>query len=112
MKVPGRQVPVLPARERVGRSNEQQPDPDNWRTWRREGDRLFPPPGTTGEQSIVGMHAFSLAVWGVDPARPRRDHRNVIGVLEKIDGKYVQLSFGRVMNGKRIDIRVRGGCRT
>jgi hypothetical protein len=57
------------------------------------------------------MQEFSLAVWGVDPSRPHKDRRNVIGVLKKVDGEYVQVSFGRVVDGRRIDIRVRGGCR-
>jgi hypothetical protein len=60
---------------------------------------------------MQAMQEFSLAVWGVDPSRPYKDRRNVIGVLKKVDGEYVRVSFGRVVDGRRIDIRVRGGCR-
>jgi hypothetical protein len=48
---------------------------------------------------------------GIDPDGSRKSRRNVIRVLKKVDGRYEQVSFGRVVDGKRIDIRVRGGCR-
>ena len=60
---------------------------------------------------MIAMQEFSFACWGYDPNRPRTSRRNVIRVLKMIDGRYRQVSYGRVVNGKRIDIRVRGGCR-
>lgn len=87
------------------------PDPDDWRTWRRDGRRLFPPEGTTAAQSWAGVDAYSLARWGFTPGRPPKDRRNVVRVLKQIDGRYVQVSFGRVVDGRKIDIRVHGGCR-
>ena len=87
------------------------PDPNDWRTWRRDGRRLFPPPGTTWAQSIVGMQGLFRAKRGIDPAKARKINRNVIRVLKQVDGKYVQVSFARVVDGRKIDVRVRGGCR-
>jgi len=86
-------------------------DPNDWRTWPRDGRRLLPPPGATSSYCIQAMHEFSDAVWAVNPNRPRKNRRNVIRVLKEVDGRYVQVSYGRVVDGKRIDIRVRGGCR-
>ncbi|HEX8693228.1 MAG TPA: hypothetical protein VF746_12450 [Longimicrobium sp.] len=86
-------------------------DPYDWRTWPRDGRRLFPPPGAANAQIFAGMCAFSAARWGFDPDRPRKDRRNIIRVLNKVDGRYVQVNFGRLVNGREIDIRVRGGCR-
>jgi hypothetical protein len=87
------------------------PDPNDWRTWPREGTRLFPPPGTTPEQAFAGTHAFSLARWGVDPQRPRKSRRNVIRVLKKIDGRYQQVMFARSTPRALVNVRVYGGCR-
>jgi hypothetical protein len=86
-------------------------DPNDWRTWPRDGRRLLPPAEATGSYCVTAVCEFSAAVWGVDLSRPRKSRRNVIRVLKQVDGRYVQRSFGRVVNGKRIDIRVRGGCR-
>jgi hypothetical protein len=87
------------------------PDPNDWRTWPRDGRRLFPPPVTTEAQILAGMCAFAAAKWGIDPNRPRKDRRSIIRVLKKVDDRYVQVNFGRVVNGRRVDVRVRGGCR-
>ena len=86
-------------------------DPNDWRTWPRDGRRLLPPPEATQAYCTAAMHEFSAAVWGVNPNRPLRDRRNVIRVLKRVDGRYEQVSFDRVVDGKRIAIRVRGGCR-
>lgn len=86
-------------------------DPNDWRTWRRDGDRLIPPPGTTASQSVAAVCAFSAARWGIDPDRHGKDRRNGLRVLRKVEGGYEQISFGRVVNGRAVEIRVRGGCR-
>lgn len=75
-------------------------DPNDWRTWPREGRRLFPPLGTTAEQAIAATDGFSLACWGIDPEKPRKDRRNVIRVLKKMDGGYVQVRYDRVVDGR------------
>ena len=87
------------------------PDPNDWRTWRRDGIRLFPPPGTTAEQGMEGMMAFSLARRGIDPARPRKWRRNIMRVLKKIDGRYQEIRFAHATERGLVDIRVRGGSR-
>jgi hypothetical protein len=87
------------------------PDPNDWRTWERDGIRLFPPNGATSHQAFVGWQAYCLAHWGVDPEKPLKDRRNVAGVQRQVDGKYVMVRFARVVSGKPIDVRVRGGCR-
>ena len=86
-------------------------DPNDWRTWPRDGRRLLPPPEATESYCMIAMQEFSWACWGYSPERPPKDRRNVIRVLKQVDGRYEQVSFGRVVDGKRIDIRVRGGCR-
>jgi hypothetical protein len=92
-------------------SERREADPGDWRTWPRDGVRLIPPPGTTASQSVAAVCALSAARWGIDPGRPRKARRNVIRVLKKVDGGYEQVSFGRVVNGRAVDISVRGGCR-
>ena len=87
-------------------------DPNDWRTWPRDGLRLLPPPGTTVEQAIEATQAYSLALWGINPAKPRKDRRNVLRVLKKMNGTDVQVSFGRMVDGRKTEIRVRGGCRS
>lgn len=68
-------------------------------------------PGATLEETWERMIRARCRQMGIDPDRPRKDRRNVFRVLKMIDGRYQQVSFGRVVDGKRIDIRVRGGCR-
>jgi hypothetical protein len=91
---------------------ERAPDPADWRTWARDGVWIFPPESATREQAFDGWRRFCMARWGRDPDTPQKDRRNVGRVLKKIDGKYVQICFRRVVDGKRIDVRVRGGCRS
>jgi len=68
-------------------------------------------PGATLEETWERMIRARFRQMGIDPDRPRKDHRNVFRVLKMIDGRDQQVSFGRVVDGKQIDIRVRGGCR-
>lgn len=86
-------------------------DANDWRTWPRNGRRLLPPPDATQACCMRAMCEFSAAAWGVDPNRPRKNRRNVVRVLKRIDGKYVQIRHTRVVNGHSVDVRVRGGCR-
>lgn len=86
-------------------------DPNDWRTWPRDGRRLLPPPDATPSYCMRATQEFSFACWGYNPDGLRGNRRNVIRVLKVVDGRYEQVSFGRVVNGRRIDIRVRGGCR-
>ena len=69
-------------------------------------------PGATLEETWERMIRARYRQLGLNPDRPRQSRRNVLRVLKMVDGKYEQVSFGRVVDGKRIDIRVRGGCRT
>jgi hypothetical protein len=87
------------------------PDPNDWRTWRRDGVRIFPPADATHAQAMEGWTAFCAARWGINPDRPRKDRRNVIRVLKKIDGRYEQVRYCRATERGVVDIRVRGGCR-
>ncbi|HEX6747966.1 MAG TPA: hypothetical protein VF092_11800 [Longimicrobium sp.] len=87
------------------------PDPTDWRTWERDGVRLFPPPGTTSEQVFAGVCAFSAARWGLDPDRPRKPRPLRVRVLKKVDGKYEQISFRCTTSRGAIDVKVYGGCR-
>jgi hypothetical protein len=61
---------------------------------------------------MAGTMAFSAARWGIYPDRPRKDHRNVIRVLKKGDGRYQQTLFARATERGLVDVRVYGGCRT
>ena len=81
--------------------NSRMPHPSSWDI----------EPGATLEETCERMIRARCRQMGIDPDRPRRDRRNVIRVLKQVDGRYEQVSFSRVVNGKRIDIRVRGGCR-
>ena len=87
------------------------PDPTDWRTWPRDGDRIFPPTEATWEQAMEGWAEWCAARWGVYPGRPSRDRRNVIRVLKKIDGCYQQVLFARSTPNGLVNVRVRGGCR-
>ena len=42
-------------------------DPNNWRTWPRDGRRLLPPPGATDSYCMTAMWEFSAAVWAWIP---------------------------------------------
>jgi hypothetical protein len=86
-------------------------DPKNWRTWPRAGWRLRPPPGATAADCLDAMQPLADAAWGVDLNRSPRDRRNVVRLLKRVAGKCEEVSYCRVLNGKRIPVRVRGGCR-
>jgi len=69
-------------------------------------------PGATLAETWERMIRARYRQLGRDPDRPRRDRRNVMRVLRKVEGgRYEQISFRRAVNGRAIDIRVRGGCR-
>ena len=87
------------------------PDPSDWRTWRRDGIRIFAPADATHAQALEGWAEFCAARWGIRPDRPRKDRRDVIRVLKKIDGRYQEISHARATERGLVDIRVRGGCR-
>ena len=82
-------------------------DPNDWRTWPRDGRRLLPPTDAAESYRMAAMCEYSAAAWGVDPARPRKSRRDVIRLLKKGEGKYEQVLFRRGFT----DVRVRGGCR-
>jgi hypothetical protein len=82
-------------------------DPNDWRTWPRDGRRLLPPADATESYCVTAMCEYSAAAWGVDLSRPRKSRRDVIRVLKKVDGRYEQVMFRR----GSANVRVRGGCR-
>jgi len=88
------------------------PNPDDWRTWPRDGVRIFPPADATPRQAMDGWMEFSAARWGVHPGSPERNRRNVIRVLKQIDGRYEQIRYARSTPRGLVDVRVYGGCRT
>lgn len=58
-------------------------DPNDWRTWPREGNRIDAPEGSSMEQRFAAMWALTCEEYGIDADHPPPMRKDVfrIGTL-------------------------------
>ena len=57
------------------------PDPDDWRTWRREGDRVFPPVPISTEKSFQVVWELTCEKYGIDPDNPPPMRKDIVRIV-------------------------------
>jgi hypothetical protein len=58
-------------------------DPNDWRTWPRNGEFVVPPPGTSGERCIQVMWEMSCEVYGIDPENPPPIRKDILRIVRR-----------------------------
>lgn len=55
-------------------------DPNDWRTWPREGNRIDAPAGSPMEQRFAAMWALTCEEYGIDPDNPPPMRKDVFRI--------------------------------
>lgn len=55
-------------------------DPNDWRTWPREGNRIDAPENSSMEQRFAGMWALTCEEYGIDPENPPPMRKDVFRI--------------------------------
>lgn len=58
-------------------------DPNDWRTWPREGNRIDAPEGCSMEERMNAMWALTREEYGIDPCNPPPMRKDVVRITRR-----------------------------
>lgn len=60
-------------------------DPNDWRTWPREGGRVSAPPESTMDERLKAVWALTCEEYGIDPENPPPLRKDIIRIIRRPD---------------------------